>query len=91
MSGKTLKGHIVENVTWVFLLERNVFTDQPTFLARKASNHSPNLSPIIGKRLKNIIAETDNYFYVLVSRDDAMSFYIRGEEPPERCEKLRLI
>ena len=24
MSGKTLKGHIVENVTWVFLLEVSV-------------------------------------------------------------------
>lgn len=57
--------------------------NNPTLLVlRRASNHSLNPSPIVGKGLKKIIAETADYFYVLVLRDDAMSFYIRGEEPP---------
>ena len=50
--------------------------NNPTLLVlRRASNHSPNLSPIVGKRLKKIIAEAVDYFYGLVSRDDAISFY----------------
>ena len=37
--------------------------NNPTLLVlRRASNHSPNLSPIVGKRLKKIIAETAEYF-----------------------------
>ena len=33
-------------------LPKPPFTDHPTLLAKRASNHSPNLSPIVGKRLK---------------------------------------
>ena len=28
-----------------------IFTDHPTLLAKRASNHPPNLPPIIGRRL----------------------------------------
>ena len=36
------------NVTWgIFFWKEMVFTDQPTFLARKASNLFPNPFPII--------------------------------------------
>jgi len=40
---------------------------------KQRSIHPLQTSPYIG-RLKKIIAETVDYFYVLVSRDDAMSF-----------------
>ena len=33
-------------------VKKKIFFDLPTLLAKRASNHSPNLSPIPGKRLK---------------------------------------
>ena len=44
-------------------------TTQPSFILRRASNHSPNLSPIFGKGLKFCIWENPNPSYVLVGRD----------------------
>jgi hypothetical protein len=38
------------------------FTDQPTFLARKASNLFPNPFPIVGTGLKKFFAETVEKF-----------------------------
>ena len=55
MQGSTLPGH-----NYLILL-----------VLRRTSNHSPNLSPIVGKRLKRRIAETANSPWVLVSRDTA--------------------
>ena len=55
-------------------LNQRVFTDQPTFLARKASNHSLNSSPIVGKELNQEVAETDDFLTVLVSRDTRYIF-----------------
>ena len=49
--------------------KKHLFTDQPTFLARKASNHSLNPSPISGKGLNQEVAEADDFLTVLVSRD----------------------
>ena len=61
--------------------------NNPTLLVlRRASNHSPNLSPIVGKRLKKIIAETDDYFYVLVSRDDGLYCFIGARATREKCD-----
>ena len=42
----------------------------------KRNIHPHQTSPYM-ERLKKIIAETDDYFYVLVSRDDAMILYNR--------------
>ena len=50
-------------------------TDQPTFLARKASNHSSNFSPIVGKTLNLKSSETKLFrlFWYRGTRDNYLS------------------
>jgi hypothetical protein len=50
-----------------------ITTPRP-LLPKRGTCPSPNLSPH-GERLKKFFAETDEKFYVLVSRDDAMIYF----------------
>ena len=53
------------------LLCKEGFTDYPTLLAKRASNHSSNFSPIVGKTLNLKSSETKLFRLFWVSRDTA--------------------